>query len=88
MALRFALEGHSGNQDVVRNLEKLGQERLGKDGVVEGVDMDVPREVLDLNGYETFVDERGQVQLKKRDGTGGGGGVRAKDVVLGRFDGV
>ncbi|QDS72304.1 hypothetical protein FKW77_007423 [Venturia effusa] len=72
MALRFALEGHAGNQDVVRNLEKLGKERLGKDGVVEGYDLDrgvdVPREVLDLNGYETFVDGRGQVQLKKRDG--------------------
>lgn len=72
MALRFALEGHAGNQDVVRGLEKLGKERMGKDGVVEGYDLDrgvdVPREVLDLNGYETFVDGRGQVQLKKRDG--------------------
>ncbi|TID20643.1 High mobility group HMG1/HMG2 [Venturia nashicola] len=72
MALRFALEGHAGNQDVVRGLEKLGKERMGKNGVVEGYDLDrgvdVPREVLDLNGYETFVDGRGQVQLKKRDG--------------------
>jgi palmitoyltransferase len=82
MALRFALEGHKGNQDVVRSLETLGRERVGKDGVVEGVDLDVPREVLDLNGYETFVDDRGQVQLKKRDGIGGGSGVRGKDGVL------
>lgn len=45
---------------------------MGKDGAVEGHDwvreVDVPREVLDLNRYETFVDRRGQVQLKKRDG--------------------
>jgi hypothetical protein len=35
-----------------------------------GVKVEVPREVLDLNGYETFVDARGQVQWKKRDGRG------------------
>lgn len=53
-------------------MEKLGKERMGKDGAVEEHDwvreVDVPREVLDLNRYETFVDRRGQVQLKKRDG--------------------
>ncbi|KIW04338.1 uncharacterized protein PV09_04628 [Verruconis gallopava] len=32
-----------------------------------GMKVEVPKEVLDLNGYETFVDSRGQVQLKKRD---------------------
>jgi palmitoyltransferase len=66
MALRFALENNAANQDVVRAMEKLGTE-TGYGGQ-EGYKLDVPREVLDLNGYETFVDKRGQVQLKKKDG--------------------
>ena len=68
MALRFALEGNAENQDVVRAMERLGQD----EPLSGGLKLDVPREVLDLNGYETFVDKRGQVQLKKRDGAVGG----------------
>jgi palmitoyltransferase len=30
--------------------------------------VDVPKEVLDLNGWETYVDAKGQVQLKRREG--------------------
>jgi hypothetical protein len=112
MALRFALEGNKENQDIVRNLERLGQETptLGTGGTATmqqhatsgaqaqagpsaipnggggtvpgtsadratittatGMKVEVPKEVLDLNGYETFVDVRGQVQLKKRDARG------------------
>jgi palmitoyltransferase len=73
MALRFALEGNNENQDVVRAMEKLGEEKGYGGG--EGFKLDVPREVLDLNGYETFVDKRGQVQLKKKDGGLVGGKV-------------
>ncbi|KAF2418261.1 hypothetical protein EJ08DRAFT_690710 [Tothia fuscella] len=66
MALRFALEGCKANQDVVEGLQRLGVEE-GYGGE-KGVRIEVPREVLDLNGYETFVDRKGQVQLKKRVG--------------------
>jgi palmitoyltransferase len=89
MALRFALEGNKENQDVVRAMEKLGTE-AGYGGE-QGFKLDVPREVLDLNGYETFVDKRGQVQLKKKEvlgpgtveeeavgGASGSGSVRGK----------
>jgi hypothetical protein len=103
MALRFALEGNEANQDVVRNLEKLGADpnnppmldspsgaaTLTQPAAAEGsgratittatgVKVEVPREVLDLNGYETFVDARGQVQLKKKGGgaaASGSGGI-------------
>jgi hypothetical protein len=73
MALRFALEGNLENQDVVRQLEKMeGMANGNAHGAADGEEVRVPREVLDLNGYETFVDGRGQVQLKKR-GEGSGG---------------
>jgi palmitoyltransferase len=82
MALRFALEGNKENQDVVRAMEKLGTE-AGYGGE-QGFKLDVPREVLDLNGYETFVDKRGQVQLKKKEGLGPG---IAEEGVAGRTSG-
>ena len=28
--------------------------------------IEVPKEVLDMRGYETFVDGKGQVQLRKK----------------------
>jgi palmitoyltransferase len=80
MALRFALEGCKENQDVVEGLERLGQEvGYGGEG---GVKLEVPREVLDLNGYETFVDRKGQVQLKKRGGEGGEGDRPGRKVTV------
>ncbi|KAF2398904.1 hypothetical protein EJ06DRAFT_583508 [Trichodelitschia bisporula] len=60
MALRFALEGHVENQAVVSNLSRMPVDE-------EGRAVDVPNEVLDINGYETYVDGKGQVQLRRRD---------------------
>lgn len=51
MCLRFLLEGNRANQDVVRELEARGV---------------VPNEVLDQHGYETFMDARGQVGLRRK----------------------
>lgn len=51
MCLRFLLEGNRPNQDVVRELEARGV---------------VPNEVLDQHGYETFMDSRGQVGLRRK----------------------
>ena len=53
MCLRFLLEGNKENQAIVRGLEP-------KKGV--------PDEVVDKRGYETFVDERGKVGLRAKDG--------------------
>jgi palmitoyltransferase len=39
----------------------------GERYILDGVE--VPKEVLDLNGYETFVDQNGNVQLRKRPST-------------------
>ena len=88
MALRFALEGNEANQAIVRNLERMGVEKdvggtaEGKKAVrsATGVRLEVPKEVLDLNGYETYVDKKGQVQLKKRDG------AAVDEKVLGGFN--
>ncbi|KAF2197422.1 hypothetical protein GQ43DRAFT_484155 [Delitschia confertaspora ATCC 74209] len=51
MCLRFLLEGNEGNQKRVRELEPRGV---------------VPNEVLDQNGYETFMDGKGHVQLRRK----------------------
>jgi hypothetical protein len=63
----------TGGLDMTGGAATLRQEE-GRVGVISatGVRVEVPREVLDLNGYETFVDVRGQVQLKKKyNGHGG-----------------
>lgn len=52
MCLRFLLEGNKENQDVVNELVPRGT---------------VPNEVLDAQGYETFMDQRGQVGLRRKD---------------------
>ncbi|KAF2193024.1 hypothetical protein K469DRAFT_730017 [Zopfia rhizophila CBS 207.26] len=53
MCLRFLMEGNKENQDVVRELEPKGT---------------VPNEVLDQHGYETYIDSKGQVLLRRREG--------------------
>lgn len=55
MCLRFLLEGNRDNMEIVRALEP----RKG-----------VPEEVLDKRGYETFIDEKGKVGLRAKDGSG------------------
>lgn len=51
MCLRFLIEGNKENQDIIRTLEAR---RV------------VPSEVLDQRGYETFMDSRGQVGLRRK----------------------
>ncbi|KAI9847478.1 MAG: copper transport protein [Sclerophora amabilis] len=53
MCLRFLLEGNEANMQVVRQLEPRQV---------------VPSEVLDKRGYETFIDEKGKVGLRRKDG--------------------
>jgi hypothetical protein len=53
MCLRFLLEGNQANIDRVRQLEPQGT---------------VPNEVLDQHGYETYMDAKGQVQLRRKEG--------------------
>lgn len=76
MALRFALEGNEKGMGIVRDLvsEKVEQSGEGSAAAAAGAGegptgkkIEVPREVLDLRGYETFVDAKGQVQLRRRE---------------------
>ena len=78
MCLRFAVEGNEANAAVIK---RMAEEKSA--AVVEGVQLqggnvtlssaivedhvNVPREVLDTNGYETFVDAKGQVGLRRKD---------------------
>lgn len=52
MCLRFLMEGHQDNQDIIRQLEARAV---------------VPSEVLDQHGYETFMDAKGQVGLRRKE---------------------
>ncbi|KAF2269621.1 hypothetical protein CC78DRAFT_550573 [Lojkania enalia] len=51
MCLRFLMEGNKENQERIRALERVK----------------VPEEVLDQQGYETYMDNKGQVMLRKRE---------------------
>lgn len=51
MCLRFLMEGNRENQEVIRQLEAREV---------------VPSEVLDQHGYETFMDSKGQVGLRRK----------------------
>jgi hypothetical protein len=71
MTLRFALEDNIKNQTVLKG---LGIGVKDSDKSANGVERrytpdgnEIPREVLDLQGYETYIDERGQMHLKKRE---------------------
>lgn len=79
MCLRFAVEGNEENAAVIkrmassnRGLEGAGNSVTGAGYYAEGA---VPREVLDTNGYETFMDGKGQVGLRRKDVHGGTAGV-------------
>ncbi|OCK78737.1 hypothetical protein K432DRAFT_406209 [Lepidopterella palustris CBS 459.81] len=78
MCLRFLMEGNRENQSCVRDLEPKGC---------------VPNEVLDQHGYETYMDSKGQVLLRRKDGgkvaglggsgSGAGSGVGGSGVSVG-----
>ncbi|KAK4959695.1 hypothetical protein LTR66_012971 [Elasticomyces elasticus] len=75
MCLRFAVEGCEGNAERIRIMAGLNREdALGVRGDGSEADeedevreaFEVPREVLDQNGYETFMDGKGQVGLRRK----------------------
>lgn len=78
MCLRFLMEGNQENQDHIRALERYEKEKEGSSPVEPPavpqpqiskppVSVRVPDEVLDQQGYETFMDSKGQVMLRKRE---------------------
>jgi hypothetical protein len=69
MCLRFAVENCEENARVIRRMAALQDQRLF-DGHASAASAytDVPREVLDTNGYETFMDPKGQVGLRRKEG--------------------
>lgn len=78
MCLRFLMEGNKENQDHIRALERYEKEKEGANPVdpptapqlptsKPPVSVRVPDEVLDQQGYETFMDSKGQVMLRKRE---------------------
>ena len=85
MCLRFAVEGNSENAEVIRAMAGLTAQRQAHHAAATGGAMtlhsgsgvhphhmmegEVPREVLDTNGYETFMDGKGQVGLRRKDGS-------------------
>jgi palmitoyltransferase len=82
MCLRFAVENNEDNQGVIKNMAGMaaaGETRMptyaeiphGKlthpDQLIPFQVPPVPQEVLDTNGYETFMDGKGQVGLRRKD---------------------
>lgn len=77
MCLRFAVEGCEENGRVIRSMAEGHPGRKKAPVAIEGGNItpssvgaaieDVPREVLDTQGYETFVDPKGQVGLRRKD---------------------
>ncbi|KAI9759268.1 MAG: copper transport protein [Chaenotheca gracillima] len=63
MCLRFLLEGNEANMQIVRELEAR---------------QTVPSEVLDKRGYETFIDDKGKVGLRRKEGMAGAAGHRGR----------
>ncbi|KAF7191340.1 Copper transport protein 86 [Pseudocercospora fuligena] len=69
MCLRFAVEGCEENARMIKSMAaQQTQKALEGGSVTLGPAEDVPREVLDANGYETFVDPKGQVGLRRKEG--------------------
>lgn len=68
MCLRFAVEGCEENARVIRRMA-ASQGSSITEGPYSGPAEDVPREVLDTNGYETFMDTKGQVGLRRKEGS-------------------
>jgi len=76
MCLRFAVEGNSANADVIKGMasriEPTDDDTPLAGGSVtlnptESITSEVPREVLDTQGYETFMDGKGQVGLRRKE---------------------
>lgn len=82
MCLRFAVENNEANQAVIKDMAGMaasGEIRMptydqiphGKlthpDQLKPFQPPPVPQEVLDTNGYETFMDGKGQVGLRRKD---------------------
>ncbi|KAF1850300.1 uncharacterized protein K460DRAFT_270024 [Cucurbitaria berberidis CBS 394.84] len=80
MCLRFLMEGNKENQDRIRALERTNQDAKAKATAPASenaagetkapVNVHVPDEVLDQQGYETYMDSKGQVMLRKRQPQG------------------
>ncbi|TKA26816.1 hypothetical protein B0A50_04262 [Salinomyces thailandicus] len=79
MCLRFAVEGCEDNAKVIREMaaeQRTRQQERGRQharlmgGTVtlDAETNDVPQEVLETSGYETFMDTKGQVGLRRKDG--------------------
>ena len=76
MCLRFLMEGNTENQDRIRALERCNQDAKAKVAIPTAatasgeakapINVRVPDEVLDQQGYETYMDNKGQVMLRKR----------------------
>ncbi|KAF2117072.1 hypothetical protein BDV96DRAFT_490379 [Lophiotrema nucula] len=81
MCLRFLMEGNAENQERIRALEKYTKGAAAAQAEAEAssmaaaeeskeqqppVSVKVPEEVLDQQGYETYMDAKGQVMLRKR----------------------
>lgn len=66
MCLRFAVEGNTDNANVIKRM--AGDVAPGGSVTLGGPEGEVPREVLDTNGYETFMDGKGQVGLRRKEG--------------------
>jgi len=60
MCLRFAVEGNAANAAAIRSMA---------DGYIRRATpaLEVPKEVLDTQGYETFMDGKGQVGLRRKE---------------------
>jgi palmitoyltransferase len=82
MCLRFAVENNEDNQAVIKDMAGMAaasEQRMptyaeiphGKlthpDQLIPFQVPPVPQEVLDTNGYETFMDGKGQVGLRRKD---------------------
>jgi palmitoyltransferase len=76
MCLRFLMEGNTENQDRIRALDRYNQDADAKAeasgsaassaGPASAINVPVPDEVLDQQGYETYMGSKGQVMLRKR----------------------
>ncbi|KAF2273615.1 uncharacterized protein EI97DRAFT_383037 [Westerdykella ornata] len=71
MCLRFLMEGNKENQDRIRALERYVEENkaasASNSAQPPAPRVQVPNEVLDQQGYETYMDSKGQVMLRKRE---------------------
>lgn len=62
MCLRFLLEGNMENQEIVRGFAEADVQGTAEKGPVT-----VPMEVLDSRGYETYMDGKGKVGLRRKE---------------------